>query len=239
VILEVGWGNYLPVPKDAHRDGGSDGGSPAGRSARRQFCRVRGLPAGTAAAKTAIIPLFGLQPAERTGRVITLVVLLIQVVLVVTSARLASMINSGAVAIELGIVAVLSIALIVAVAVAGNGSTATLVSRGVAARSPDYFAIGGGLMDAMIMGLATLVGFDSAANLAEEAKDPYRSVPRAIVGSVLAAGALGLVFLITLTVAIDSIPRVPDLIVAGLVVAGVLFFLGLLMFRPQALETER
>jgi amino acid transporter len=31
----------------------------------------------------------------------------------------------------------------------------------------------------MIMGLATLVGFDSAANLAEEAKDPYRSIPRA------------------------------------------------------------
>ena len=37
-------------------------------------------------------------------------------------------------------------------------------------------------MLAMIMGLATLVGFDAAANLAEEAKDPFRSVPRAIVG---------------------------------------------------------
>lgn len=63
---------------------------------------------------------------------------------------------------------------------------------------------------AMIMGLATLVGFDSAANLAEEAKDPYRSVPRAIVGSVAAAGVLGLLFLITLTVAIDSVPQVTD-----------------------------
>jgi amino acid transporter len=28
----------------------------------------------------------------------------------------------------------------------------------------------------MVMGLTTLVGFDAAANLAEEAKDPYRSV---------------------------------------------------------------
>ncbi|MFE2141434.1 hypothetical protein ACFXA3_06690 [Streptomyces sp. NPDC059456] len=35
-------------------------------------------------------------------------------------------------------------------------------------------------MLAMIMGLATLVGFDSAANLAEEAKDAHRTVPRAI-----------------------------------------------------------
>jgi amino acid transporter len=163
-----------------------------------------------ALANTAIIPLFGVQPAERTGRLITIVVLLLQVVFVAVSTRLASMINSSAVAIELGLIAVLSIALIVAVAVKGSGSMANLVSRGVTARSSDYFAIGGGLMDAMIMGLATLVGFDSAANLAEEAKDPYRSVPRAIVGSVIAAGVLGLVFLIALTTAIRSIPRITE-----------------------------
>lgn len=63
-------------------------------------------------------------------------------------------------------------------------------------------------MLAMIMGLATLVGFDSAANLAEEAKDPHRSVPRAIVGSVVAAGILGMLFLIALTVAIEDVPRI-------------------------------
>jgi amino acid transporter len=63
-------------------------------------------------------------------------------------------------------------------------------------------------MAAMIMGLATLVGFDSAANMAEEAKDPFRSVPRAIVGSVVAAAVLGLIFLIALTIAIRDIPRI-------------------------------
>ena len=127
----------------------------------------------------------------------------------VASTRLASMINSSAVALELVIVVGFSIALIVAVAVTGHGSVGNLVSRGVAPKA-DYFAVGGGLMDAMILGLATLVGFDSAANLAEEAKDPYRSVPRAIVGSVVAAGVLGLLFLVALTVAIKSIPRVTD-----------------------------
>ncbi len=71
-------------------------------------------------------------------------------------------------------------------------------------------------MAAMIMGLATLVGFESAANLAEEAKDPYRSVPRAIyVGSVAAAGVLGLVFLVALTVAIKDVPRVTASEIAG------------------------
>ena len=44
-------------------------------------------------------------------------------------------------------------------------------------------------MAGALMGLTTLVGFDSAANLAEEAKDPFRSVPRAIVGSVIAAAS--------------------------------------------------
>ncbi len=76
------------------------------------------------------------------------------------------------------IVSVIAVALIIAVAVTGSGSTANLFSRGVTENAPDYFGIGGGLMDAMIMGLATLVGFEAAANLAEEAKDPYRSVPR-------------------------------------------------------------
>jgi amino acid transporter len=80
--------------------------------------------------------------------------------------------------------------------------------RGITEGAPNYFAIGGGLMAAMIMGLTTLVGFDSAANLAEEAKDPFRSVPRAIVSSVMASAVLGLLFVVTLTLPIKDIPRV-------------------------------
>jgi amino acid transporter len=43
--------------------------------------------------------------------------------------------------------------------------------------------------------------------MAEEAKDPFRSVPRAIVGSVVAAAVLGMVFVIALTIAIKDIPK--------------------------------
>jgi amino acid permease len=46
-----------------------------------------------ALAQTAFMPLFGIQPDEHIARLITVVVLLIQVVLVVVSARLASMVN--------------------------------------------------------------------------------------------------------------------------------------------------
>ncbi|MFD5427050.1 APC family permease [Streptomyces sp. NPDC127084] len=161
-----------------------------------------------ALASQAFMPLAGMAPDEGTARVITLVVLLVQTVLAVASTRLVSLINSAAVGLELALVVAVAIALTIAVLVTGDGAAGNLASRGVAEDSAGYFAVGGGLMLAMIMGLATLVGFDSAANLAEEAKDPFRSVPRAIVGSVVAAGLLGMLFLITLTVAIEDIPRI-------------------------------
>src|SRR5215475_1191871 len=161
-----------------------------------------------ALASTALMPLAGLEPNENVARLITLVMLLFQAVLAIASTRIVAMINSAAVGVEVTIVVVLVIALGIAVAITGTGSAANLTSRGITENAPNYFAVGGGLMIAMIMGLTTLVGFDAAANLAEEAKDPYRSVPRAIVGSVVVAGLLGMLFLIALTFAIVDIPRV-------------------------------
>jgi amino acid transporter len=161
-----------------------------------------------ALASQAFMPLVGMHESEDTARLITVAILIIQAVLVIASTRLLGLITSGAVGIELGIVVVLVIALAVVMVFTGSGDVGNLTSRGVTAGDPNYFAIGGGLMAGMIMGLTTLVGFDSAANLAEEAKDPFRSVPRAIVASVVAAGVLGLVFLIALTIAIKDIPSV-------------------------------
>ncbi|WP_067839514.1 APC family permease [Nocardia lijiangensis] len=161
-----------------------------------------------ALASQAFMPLAGMEPDEDTARLITLAVLLLQASLAIASTRIVSMINAGAVGLELVLVVVVAIALVVAVAITGDGAADNLTSRGVTENASDYFAVGGGLMIAMIMGLGTLVGFDAAANLAEEAKDPHRSVPRAIVGSVVAAGVLGLLFVIALTVAIDDIPRI-------------------------------
>jgi amino acid transporter len=174
------------------------------------FCylAIGAVATDSALASQAFMPLFGMAPNEDTARVITLVALALQAILAIASTRVVAKINSVAVGLELLIVVVLAVALIVAVLITGTGSTDNLISQGIAAHAPQYFGVGGGLMLAMIMGLATLVGFDAAANLAEEAKDPFRTVPRAIVGSVAAAGVLGLVFLVTLTIAIRDIPKV-------------------------------
>jgi amino acid transporter len=161
-----------------------------------------------ALASQAFMPLVGMHESEDTARLITVAILIIQAVLVIASTRLLGLITSGAVGVELAIVVVLVIALAAVMVFTGSGNLDNLSSRGIAAGDPNYFAIGGGLMAGGIMGLTTLVGFDSAANLAEEAKDPFRSVPRAIVASVVAAGVLGLVFLIALTVAIRDVPAI-------------------------------
>ena len=161
-----------------------------------------------ALASQAFMPLAGIPANETTARLITVAILILQAVLVIASTRLLGLMTASAVGIEIAIVVVLVIGLAAVMVFTGSGTADNLTSRGITADATDYFAIGGGLMAGMLMGLTTLVGFDSAANLAEEAKDPFRSVPRAIVGSVVAAGVLGLVFLIALTAAIKDVPAV-------------------------------
>jgi amino acid transporter len=173
---------------------------------------VCGTPIGIAAidsalASQAFMPLFGIPPNEGTARLIALIAMAIQAAIAIYSTRIVGLINSAAVGLELVIVVVLGIALVIAVIATGTFSTSNLTSRGIAEHAPNYFAVGGGLMMAMIMGLATLVGFEAAANMAEEAKDPFRSVPRAILGSVIASGVLGMLFVIALTVSIKDIAR--------------------------------
>ena len=161
-----------------------------------------------ALASQALMPLLGMPASEDVARLLTVAILIAEAVLIIVSTRLLGWVTSSAVGIELAIVVVLVIALIGIVIFTGSGNFDNLTSRGITADDGRYFAIGGGLMAGMIVGLTTLVGFDSAANLAEEAKDPFRSVPRAIVASVAAAGILGLLFLIALTVAIKDVPAV-------------------------------
>ncbi|WP_445167001.1 APC family permease [Mycolicibacterium sp. Dal123E01] len=159
-------------------------------------------------ATQALMPLLGMAPDESVGRLITLALMLTEAVLVIASTRLLGRVTTTTVGLELTILAVLIVGLGAVMVFSHTGTVDNLVSRGVAADAPNYFAIGGPLMAGMIMGLVTLVGFDSAANLAEEAKDPFRTVPRAIVSSVVVSAVIGLIFVVILTLAIKDITRV-------------------------------
>jgi amino acid transporter len=151
------------------------------------------------------MPLFGMAPDETTGRLITVALLASQAALAIAATRIVGWVNSLSVAVELAILFVLGIAFAAVVMLTGDGHVENLFSRGVAEGNAHYFALGGGLMAATLMGFNTLVGFETAANMSEEAADATRTVPRAIIGSVLASAGLGFVFLIVLTIAVKDV----------------------------------
>lgn len=163
-----------------------------------------------ALASQCLMPLLGMAPNETTARVITVILLVVQAILAIAATRIVGWVNSLSVGVELGILFVIGIALTIALLASGGAEPANLFSRGITEGNPNFWAIGGGLMAASIMGLSTLVGFETASNMAEEAKDPTRTVPRAIIGSVVAASVLGMVFVIILTISITDMAKVSN-----------------------------
>ena len=59
-----------------------------------------------------------------------------------------------------------------------------------------------------LMGAFTLVGFELAADMSEDAVDPRRSVPRGVIWAVAGSAVLGMIALIGFTVAIPSLKAV-------------------------------
>lgn len=75
---------------------------------------------------------------------------------------------------------------------------------------------------ASLVGVYTLAGFEASADVAEEAVDAKRAVPRAILGSVTVSVVLGMVVLIGFTVAIPS----DDVLAEGGLPGVIQFWLG-------------
>jgi amino acid transporter len=135
--------------------------------------------------------------------VITALVLAVQALLVGFSTRWTEKVNNFAVTAELIGMVLLVLLLLVVGAVARELNVGNLFDTGEVGGT-GYFSFGaltetGPWMMGTLLGAFTIVGFESAANLAEETKDPARVVPRAMWQAVLASGVLGFLFLIAIT----------------------------------------
>ncbi|MFD8760500.1 amino acid permease [Streptomyces mirabilis] len=75
---------------------------------------------------------------------------------------------------------------------------------------------------ASLVGVYTLAGFEAAADVAEEAVDAKRSIPRAILGSIVVSVVLGMLVLIGFTVAIPG----DEALAAGGLPAVLQYWLG-------------
>ncbi|MDP9905562.1 amino acid permease [Arthrobacter bambusae] len=154
-------------------------------------------------ASTVLPVLLGYEGTLANAWLITSIVLALQALLVAFSTRWTERVNNFAVSAELIGMIMLVVLLIVVGAVAKELNVGNLFSTG-SLPAQDYFSVGsllhvGPWMMGTLLGAFTIVGFESAANLAEETKDPARVVPRAMWQAVLASGILGFLFLLAIT----------------------------------------
>jgi amino acid transporter len=153
--------------------------------------------------QVAFQPLIGESYTPTSAALETLVVLAVQAVLIITSTRLTTRVNNTAVATEIIGIVGLTVALLIVAAVRGLGHWSNLTSTGPVP-AIGYYAWLGPFMLATLLGAYTIVGFESASNLAEETHEPHKVIPRAMVRAVLLSGAVGFVFLLILAFATDK-----------------------------------
>ena len=153
--------------------------------------------------QVAFQPLIGETYTPTSAALETLVVLALQAALIITSTRVTTRVNNTAVATEIiGIVG-----LTVAAAHRRRRPGARpLVQPADTGPVPavGYYAWLGPFMLATLLGAYTIVGFESASNLAEETHEPHKVIPRAMVRAVLLSGVVGFVFLLVLAFATDK-----------------------------------
>lgn len=135
--------------------------------------------------------------------VITAAIMLVQFALIAISTRGALRVNGIAVVFELlGVVGL--VVLLFAVGFITGGMHVENLFDTTPIPAENYFSIGtwnevGPWMLATLLGSFTIVGFETAANLAEETKNPQRVVPKAMLLSVGSVGVLGMLLLIVVT----------------------------------------
>ncbi|MGC9666113.1 amino acid permease [Planosporangium sp. 12N6] len=153
--------------------------------------------------QVAVFPLLGIEYTAGRGAVVTVIVLLVQMALIIWSTPITTRINNWAVGAE--VLAIIGITVLIAAAVifGGKGSWGNLGSYG-AVPAHGYYGWLGPFMLSALLGAFTLVGWESAANLAEETHNPKKVVPAAMVRALLVSGVIGMLFLIVITAGIGN-----------------------------------
>ncbi|MET9658370.1 amino acid permease [Streptomyces sp. NPDC006510] len=163
-------------------------------------------------ASTILPELFRYVGTTQNAWAITALVVLLQAVLVAASTRTTHRVNSVAVTVQLIGMIALTVLLFAVGGFTGKLDFGHLFDTGTVPAN-GYYALGGTTEAgpfalAFLLGAFTIVGFESAANLAEETKNPARVIPKAMVQAVLSLGVLGFLFLVAVTAAAGRIDGV-------------------------------
>lgn len=170
-----------------------------------------------------VLPVLLDYPGTTTNTAwITAGVIAAQAAMIALSTRLTQKFNSIAVSIQLAGMTALVVLLFGVGFLTDALVPANLFSHGRIG-TEHYFSLGsltqaGPWVMGTLLGAFTIVGFESAANLAEETRDPARVVPRAMWQAVLSLGIIGMLFLIAVTMLLGD-PTAP---VSGTPIADVI-----------------
>lgn len=154
-------------------------------------------------AATILPALFGYVGTAANAWLITALVILLQAVLVAWSTRTTNQVNKVAVTVQ--IIGMIGLTLLLFVVGARSGRLDfAMLFESAPVQAEGYWGLGsatqaGPFPLAFLLGAFTIVGFESAANLAEETKDPARVIPKAMAQAVISLGVLGMLFLIAVT----------------------------------------
>ena len=161
-----------------------------------------------AVSATVLPSLFKYTETPQNAWLATTIVILLQMLLIMFSTLWSTRINNAAVGTEIVGIVGLTLLLVIVGAVRGMLQPGHLFSTG-SAPSP-WFGFGtlttdSPFMLSFLLGAFTIVGFEAAANLAEETQDAHRTVPTAMWFAVLLSGVVGFAFLIALNLASQDI----------------------------------
>jgi amino acid transporter len=162
-----------------------------------------------AVASTVLPSLFNYTETNQNAWLATGIVIVVQMVLIIFSTLWSTRINNAAVGTEVVGIVGLTLLLVIVGAARSLLHPDHLFSRGTIPMAgyfnPGGFISTGPFMLSFLLGAFTIVGFEAAANLAEETQDAHRVVPIAMWFAVLLSGIVGFAFLIALNLASGDI----------------------------------
>jgi amino acid transporter len=160
-------------------------------------------------ASTVLPGLFNYVESPQNAWLATALIIIVQMLLIMFSTFWSTRINNVAVGTEaIGIIG-LTLLLLIVGAVRGLLHPDHLFSMGIVS-SKSYFSLGGlnsvgPFVFSFLLGAYTIVGFEAAANLAEETQDAHKVVPFAMWSAVVLSGVVGFLFLIALNLTTGNI----------------------------------
>jgi amino acid transporter len=150
---------------------------------------------------------------------VAIILMLLPVVINIISIQVAARVNNVAVFTEIIGTVVFGVLLLVLWGVHAKPSpygAGILTNTTSVFHNPTWYAFA----LAGLLGAFTLVGFELAADMSEDAVDPRRSVPRGVLWAVAGSAVLGMVALIGFTVAIPNLKTVESAPLPLLAIAG-------------------